>query len=55
MLVRYFFQIIGSIVIMFTQSAALTGVLLSVVPIVAIGAVQYGEWHQIADLERAIW
>ena len=43
MLVRYLFQILGSIVIMFTQSAALTGVLLSVVPIVAIGAVQYGK------------
>ncbi|XP_071790364.1 uncharacterized protein [Asterias amurensis] len=44
MLVRYLFQILGSIVIMFTQSAALTGVLLSVVPIVAIGAVQYGKF-----------
>ncbi|XP_022085601.1 ABC transporter B family member 1-like [Acanthaster planci] len=44
MLVRYLVQILGSIVIMFTQSAALTGVLLSVVPVVAIGAVQYGNF-----------
>ncbi|XP_071502591.1 uncharacterized protein [Diadema antillarum] len=46
MLVRYSFQIIGSIAIMFSQSAALTGVLLSVVPIIAIGAVQYGRYVQ---------
>ncbi len=43
MLARYIFQILGSLVIMFIQSAKLTGVLLSVIPIVAIGAVQYGK------------
>eukprot|EP00057_Strongylocentrotus_purpuratus_P013698 XP_011668172.1 PREDICTED: ABC transporter B family member 1 [Strongylocentrotus purpuratus] len=47
MLVRYSFQILGSIAIMFSQSAALTGVLLSVVPIIAIGAVQYGRYVQV--------
>ncbi|XP_041457068.1 ABC transporter B family member 27-like [Lytechinus variegatus] len=46
MLVRYSFQILGSIAIMFSQSASLTGVLLSVVPIIAIGAVQYGRYVQ---------
>ncbi|XP_038053819.1 ABC transporter B family member 1-like [Patiria miniata] len=50
MLVRYLFQILGSIIIMFTQSAALTGVLLSVVPIVAIGAVQYGNF--VKDIRK---
>ncbi|XP_033112138.1 ABC transporter B family member 1-like [Anneissia japonica] len=44
MLVRYMFQILGSLVIMLVQSPSLTGVLLSVVPIVAIGAVQYGKF-----------
>ncbi|XP_072024782.1 uncharacterized protein [Amphiura filiformis] len=44
MLIRYLFQIVGSLVIMFIQSAKLTGVLLSVIPIVAIGAVQYGKF-----------
>lgn len=42
MLLRYIFQIIGSLVFMFTLSAKLTAVLISVVPIVGIGAQQYG-------------
>ena len=42
MLLRYIIQIIGSLVFMFTLSAKLTGVLISVVPIVGIGAQQYG-------------
>jgi len=42
MLVRYFLQIIGSLAIMFAVSPKLTGVLLAVVPIVAIGAQRYG-------------
>lgn len=46
MLIRYSFQILGSVAIMFSQSASLTGVLLSVVPIIAIGAVQYGRYVQ---------
>ncbi|XP_032899235.1 ABC transporter B family member 1-like [Amblyraja radiata] len=43
MLLRYTLQIIGSIVLMFVVSPALTGVLLASVPVVAIGGVLYGE------------
>ena len=43
MLVRYVIQIIGSIAIMFAVSPRLTGVLLAVVPLVAIGAQRYGK------------
>lgn len=46
MLLRYIFQIVGSLVFMFTLSAKLTGVLISVVPIVGIGAQQYGSYVQ---------
>lgn len=46
MLLRYIIQIIGSLVFMFTLSAKLTGVLISVVPIVGIGAQQYGSFVQ---------
>lgn len=42
MLVRYTLQMIGSLAFMFYLNAALTGVLLAVVPIVSIVAVQYG-------------
>lgn len=42
MLLRYIIQIIGSLVFMFSLSAKLTGVLISVVPIVGIGAQRYG-------------
>ena len=42
MLARNILQITGSLALMFVLNAALTGVLLAVVPIVAIGAVQYG-------------
>lgn len=42
MLLRYIIQIIGSLVFMFTLSPKLTGVLISVVPIVGIGAQKYG-------------
>jgi len=42
MLLRYIIQIIGSLEFMFSLSAKLTGVLISVVPIVGIGAQRYG-------------
>lgn len=42
MLARNSLQVIGSLVLMFTLNPALTGVLLAVVPIVSLGAVQYG-------------
>ncbi len=41
---QYLLQIMGSLSLMFVLNAALTGVLLAVVPVVAIGAVQYGTW-----------
>ncbi|XP_033747567.1 ABC transporter B family member 25-like [Pecten maximus] len=43
MLVRNVLQLIGSLGFMFYLNPALTGVLLSVVPIVSLGAVQYGK------------
>ena len=43
MVVRNALQIVGSLVFMFALNAALTGVLLSVIPIVSLGAVQYGQ------------
>lgn len=43
MLARYSLQIIGSLVIMFVLSPKLTAVLLSVVPVIGIGAQRYGE------------
>ncbi|XP_069135768.1 uncharacterized protein [Argopecten irradians] len=43
MLVRNILQLIGSLGFMFYLNASLTGVLLSVVPIVSLGAVQYGK------------
>jgi len=45
MLVRYLLQIILALILMFWLSARLTAVLLSVVPLIAIGAVQYGEYY----------
>ena len=50
MLLRYIIQIIGSLVFMFTLSAKLTGVLISVVPIVGIGAQQYGAFTELSNL-----
>ncbi|XP_048730386.2 ABC transporter B family member 1-like [Ostrea edulis] len=44
MLVRYTLQMLGSLVLMFYLNAALTGVLLAVVPIVSIISVQYGKF-----------
>ena len=44
MLIRYSVQITGSIIIMFIVSPKLTGVLLAVVPVVAIGAQKYGAY-----------
>ncbi|KAK3084195.1 hypothetical protein FSP39_009850 [Pinctada imbricata] len=44
MLVRYILQMIGSLALMFYLNAALTGVLLAVVPLVSITAVQYGKF-----------
>lgn len=46
MLLRYIIQIIGSLAFMFSLSAKLTGVLISVVPIVGIGAQRYGSFVQ---------
>eukprot|EP00058_Branchiostoma_floridae_P020352 XP_002605842.1 hypothetical protein BRAFLDRAFT_84327 [Branchiostoma floridae] len=46
MLFRYLLQIVGSLSIMFVLSAKLTGVLLSCVPIVSIGAMVYGKYVQ---------
>lgn len=43
MLARYTLQMLISIGFMFYVSAKLTAVLLSVVPIIAIAAVQYGK------------
>ena len=42
MLLRFSLQIVGSLVFMFYLNPALTGVLLAVVPVVSLGAVQYG-------------
>ena len=53
MLVRYTLQMIGSLAFMFYLNAALTGVLLAVVPIVSIVAVQYGESD--INTEREWW
>ena len=47
MLVRYTVNIIGSLVLMFILKPSLTGVLLSVVPIISIGAVQYGKLQRL--------
>ncbi|ESP02536.1 hypothetical protein LOTGIDRAFT_171935 [Lottia gigantea] len=44
MLFRYLLQIIGSLVLMFVLNPSLTGVLIAVVPIVSLGAVQYGRY-----------
>ncbi|GFR73008.1 ABC transporter B family protein [Elysia marginata] len=44
MLFRYLLQIIGSLVLMFYLNAALTGVLLAIVPVVSLGATQYGKF-----------
>ena len=43
MFTRYILQLVGSIGFMFYLNAALTGVLLAVVPFVSIMAVQYGK------------
>lgn len=43
MFARYTMQMLISIGLMFYISAKLTAVLLSVVPVIAISAVQYGE------------
>ncbi|CAG5125822.1 unnamed protein product [Candidula unifasciata] len=44
MLCRYLLQIIGSLVLMFYLNAALTGVLLAIVPVVSLSAMQYGKF-----------
>ena len=43
MLARYILQLVGSLGFMFYLNAALTGVLLAVVPFVSITAVRYGK------------
>ncbi len=44
MLARYTLQMFISVGLMFYINAKLTAVLLSVVPIIVVAAVQYGEW-----------
>ncbi|BFZ05409.1 hypothetical protein BsWGS_08448 [Bradybaena similaris] len=44
MLCRYLLQILGSLVLMFYLNAALTGVLLAIVPVVSLSAMQYGKF-----------
>lgn len=44
MLVRYVVQILGSVIIMLITSPRLGGVLLAVIPLVAIGAQKYGAY-----------
>ena len=51
MLARYTLQMILSIGLMFYISPRLTAVLLSIVPIIAVSAVQYGECNCSANLE----
>ncbi|EDV22201.1 uncharacterized protein TRIADDRAFT_29232 [Trichoplax adhaerens] len=50
MLLRYILQIIGSLIVMFILSPSVTGVLLAVVPIIAIMAVLYG--RKLRDLRK---
>jgi hypothetical protein len=45
MLARYILQLLGSLALMFYLNAALTGVLIAVVPVVTLGAVQYGRYE----------
>ena len=47
MLARYTLQMLISLGLMFYINAKLTAVLLSVVPIIAVAAVQYGECFQV--------
>jgi ABC-type multidrug transport system fused ATPase/permease subunit len=51
MLVRYTLQMLGSLILMFYLNAALTGVLLAVVPIVSIISVQYGKSYSSSLLQ----
>jgi ABC-type multidrug transport system fused ATPase/permease subunit len=44
MLARYLFQILGSVVFMFTLQPSLTGLLLGVIPIVSFLTVYYGRY-----------
>ncbi|GFO16380.1 ABC transporter b family protein [Plakobranchus ocellatus] len=44
MLFRYVLQIVGSLILMFYLNASLTGVLLAIVPVVTLGASQYGKF-----------
>lgn len=50
MLARYTLQMLLSIGLMFYINAKLTAVLLSVVPVIAVAAVQYGNVSVIEDL-----
>jgi len=43
MVARNFLQIIVSLTLMLILNAALTGVLISVIPVVTLGAMQYGQ------------
>lgn len=58
MLARYTMQMFISIGLMFYISAKLTAVLLSVVPIIAVSAVQYGTCvrleHSQFELEQSV-
>ena len=54
MVVRNLLQIIVSLSLMFVLNAALTGVLLSVIPIVSLGAVQYGQWLSVTNITSCL-
>jgi len=44
MLLRNLIGITGSLVVMLVLNPALTGILLSVVPVISLSAVQYGQY-----------
>lgn len=54
MLARYTLQMLISIGFMFYVSAKLTAVLLSVVPIIAIAAVQYGKGESLIGVGASL-
>lgn len=51
-MVRYTLQLVISLGIMFWISAKLTAVLLSVIPIIIIGAVHYGNYVGVATFDH---
>ena len=53
-LFRYTLQMVLSLGVMFYISLKLTAVLVSVVPVIIVGAVQYGEMREAQDVLGAI-